>query len=81
MCIINESIEVPYIRITKYRKKEIIQNLIQHEIGKDLKQINGKHHRSKVGRLSLLLAADSLSSWTRLGFVLVLVMGHPHNDL
>ena len=29
-----------YIRITKYRKKEIIQNLIQQEIEKDLKQKN-----------------------------------------
>ena len=66
-------------------KKKIIQNLIQHEIGKDLKQKNGKRPKTKIsqgiGRLSLLLDADSLSSWTRLDLVLVLVMGHSHNDL
>ena len=64
----------PYIGVTRNRKKEIIQNLIQHEIGKDLKQINGNFLdlRSAKGQAdSLSSAADSLSSWTRLWLGLV----------
>ena len=46
LCLYYYSIKVfPYIGITRNRKKEIIQNLIQHEIGKLLKdkheEING----------------------------------------
>ena len=72
LCLYYYSIKVfPYIGITRNRKKEIIQNLIQHEIGKDLKHRKGNHPISNVGqrigrlsllsrRLSLLLDTDGL---------------------